>query len=107
MASKKPYYKKKGQCKVINPSSRKLFQPKRKEKVDNKPNIKSIFCYLCASIPDACAFQCLEIKVSAIYSPEDDINVKDTICVDTSGELPKSIPGVALAVENMEELLKV
>lgn len=96
MALEKPHYKKKRQCKVINPSSRKLFQPKRKEKVDNKPNIKSIVSYLYASVPDACAFQYLEMKVSAIYSPENDVNVKDTICVDTSGELPKSIPEVAL-----------
>ena len=106
MALKKPHYKKKRQCKVINLSSRKLFQPKKKEKVDNKPNIKSIASYLCANMPDACAFQHLEIKVSAIYSPEDGIIVKDTICVDTSGELPKSIPEVAVAVENMEDLLK-
>ena len=57
-------------------------------------------------MPDACGFQYLEIKVSAIYSPENDINVKDTICVDTSGELHKSITEIASAVENMEEWLK-
>ena len=56
MALKKPHYKKKGQCKVINPVARKLFDPTRKKKIDSKPNIKDIASYLHASVPDACAF---------------------------------------------------
>jgi hypothetical protein len=107
MALKKPHYKKKGQFKIINPVSRKLFQPKGKEKTGNKPNIKDIASYLYASVSNACAFQYLNVEASAIYPPEDDIKVKDTLFVETSTRLPKSTPEMVSSVENVDALVTV
>ena len=105
MALQKPHYKKKGQCKVINPVARKLFNPTRKKKIDRKPNIKDIASYLYASVPDACAFQYLDMKASSTYPPDDDINVVDTVTIETSTALPRSIPELASATQNIQELL--
>ena len=102
MALKKPHYKKKGQCKVINPVARKLFNATRKKKIDRKPNIKDIASYLYASVPDACAFQYLDMKASSTYPPDDDINVVDTVTVETSTALPRSIPELASATQNIQ-----
>ena len=102
---KKPHYKKKGQCKVINPVAKKLFNPTRKKKIDRKPNIKDIASYLYASVPDACAFQYLDMKASSTYPPDDDINVVDTLTIETSMALPRSIPKLASATQNIQELL--
>ena len=56
-------------------------------------------------MPDACAFQYLDMKVSSTYPSDDDINVVDTVTVETSTALPRSIPELASATQNIQELL--
>ena len=55
-------------------------------------------------MPDACAFQYLDMKISSTYPSDDDINVVDTV-TETSTALPRSIPELASATQNIQELL--
>lgn len=106
MDLKKPHYKKKGALKNINPPSRKLFKPKRaNEDTDTKSCLKRLVASLYNSIPNACGFQYIDMDVSANYFPEDDVNVQDTVCVQTTAEIPRSLPEIASTVDNVEDLI--
>lgn len=45
------------------------------------------------------------MKASSTYPPDDEINVLDTVTVETSAALPRSIPELASATQNIQELL--
>ena len=57
------------------------------------------------STPNACGLSYVDLALAPSFCPEDDINVEQTLEVNTSPTVPESIPDIVTKVDTVDELL--
>lgn len=107
MRLRKPKYKKKDREATINPPYRQSYHPEILEVDKNNHKLNSLLDALYPSIPNACGFQYADLHTTFNYLPEDDINVENTVEIETSTIVPKSIPEIVSEVDTVSELLEI
>lgn len=101
----KPQYKKQKSLSIINSAIKSDFSPVTDSPTDI-PSMKKILSSLYPSMPKACAFHYVTFENKANYSPEDDINVDNTVEIEATPCVPKSILEVLSTVENQNDLIQ-
>ena len=102
MAWRKPHYTKHAKQKVINPSVRQLFMPK---KAVHMSSLESLMGSLYVSCSESSVFQYAVPSAKPSYEPHDIINVIEEIEVTTTSMIPPTIPQIVEQLEHVKDPL--
>ena len=96
-----------GKSNVINPPARHLFKPTQTSSMSSsheKPRVSGLVNALYTSIP-TCMLQYIDMNTHNDYPPDTDFNVGECVEVETSSQLPPTLPALAAAASSTNELM--